>query len=143
MQEKEDKTQWPGGKMTFEDDFDAFLNECVTIVGMGHYYGGNIVDRGVYLRCHKEPDNEKDHEAIYVALPVIGKVGYIANNTFTVIKGTQSAGRIYDKVADVFFVKVLFQDSGKAVAKILRTDIESLNEQWKEQFFNPDLVKSH
>lgn len=119
----------------YAEDFDALLNECVTLVGMHHYYGGNQVKRGTYLRCHKEPKNDKDQEAIYAALPVIGKVAYLANNTFTVLKGTQSAGRVYDKVGPIFFVQVLFEQNDKAIAKVLKGETDDLNEKWRNQFF--------
>lgn len=125
-----------------ESVFNILEDECVTIVGMNHYYGGSIIERGVILRCEKEPDNEKDHEAIMVSLPVVKKVGYIANNTFTVKQGTQSAGRIYDKVADVFYVITLFCDDGTAIAKILREDEKVLEKRWREDFFNTEKKSS-
>lgn len=71
---------------------------CLTVTGMRHYYGTGIFHVGDILRCGKEPDNVYDAEAIQVALPVCGKVGYIANSPCTVAKGTLSAGRAYDRV---------------------------------------------
>lgn len=124
-----------------KNEIDTMLDECVTIVGMKHYFGGASVQKGSILLCKKEPDNEKDHEAITVNLPVIEKVGYIANNTFTVLKGTQSAGRIYDKVGDIFYVKVLFVDDGAAMGYVLRGDEKELELLWKKSFLEIEKEK--
>lgn len=116
--------------------YDVLTDECITITGMHHYCTEEIIDRGFILRCEKEPDNEKDHEAIFCALPVIKKIGYVANNTFTVLNGTQSAGRIYDKVGDIFYVEVLMKINGKAIAKVLHDDEKKLEKRWRDNFFN-------
>lgn len=121
-------------------DVDRALDECLTVVGLKHYYGGGMVERGTILLCKKEPENEKDPDAISVNLPVVEKVGYIANNTFTVLRGTKSAGRIYDKVGDSFYVKVLFVNDGVALGYVLRDDEEKLEAMWKSGFLE---IKSH
>ena len=119
---------------TGKNTLDTALDECVTIVGFKHYFGGGMVEKGSILLCKKEPDNEKDQEAISVNLPVVGKAGYIANNTFTVLRGTKSAGRIYDKVGETFYVKVIFRNDGVALGYVLRDDEKKLETRWKSGF---------
>ena len=46
------------------------------------------------------------------------KIGYVANSTKTVVRGTFSAGRIYDKMAYRHTVEVMFKlHDGKAIAR--------------------------
>lgn len=59
----------------------------VTVTGFANYYHKKPFAIGNVLICVKEPSNKYDSEAITVKLPIIGKVGYIANSpasTFTV-----------------------------------------------------------
>lgn len=67
-----------------------------TITGANHYYGCDFLKKGMKVRLIKEPDNEYDREAIRVELKGLGKIGYVANSTYTVIGGSRSAGRLYD-----------------------------------------------
>ncbi len=90
----------------------------VTIVGFSHYYGKEPFRIGTELTCIKKPDNVYDSEAIKATLPVIGTVGYVANGVNTKANGTSTAGRIYDKVGDVFTVKVMFTTSSKVIAQV-------------------------
>ena len=69
-----------------------------TVTGLKHYYGGDFFRRHMTVKLKKEPDNEYDREAIKVTVEGIGKVGYVANSTHTVIGDTMSAGRLYDKI---------------------------------------------
>ena len=55
-------------------------------------------------------------------MKTFGKVGYVGNSCRTVAKGTKSAGRIYDKVGDKFFVKVCFVTGGLVIAEVLKSD---------------------
>ena len=70
----------------------------VTVTGFANYY-------------HKKPF------AIGNVL-IIGKVGYIANSPASIAGGTLSAGRIYDKVEDKFFVRVMFTTQSKVICKV-------------------------
>lgn len=72
----------------------------VTITELQHYYGTKPFREGIYLVLQKEPDNEHDEEAIAVSLPLLGKVGYVANSPRSAESGTLSAGRLYDKIPD-------------------------------------------
>jgi len=60
------------------------------------------------LKLIKEPDNEYDREAIRVELPGLGKIGYVANSTYTVQGESISAGRLYDKIDDTATAIVKF-----------------------------------
>ena len=60
----------------------------------------------VYLK--KEKDNEYDKEAISVNLPGLGKIGYVANSSYTVLGESYSAGRLYDKISEEASGKVKF-----------------------------------
>lgn len=73
---------------------------------------------GNILTLVKEPDNYYDTEAIAVKLDD-EKVGYVANSTNTVVKGTMSAGRIYDKINDPQKVEVILIDKNNILARII------------------------
>lgn len=69
-----------------------------TITGLNFYYGPEIFKKGMEVKIIKEPDNRHDKEAIKVEIKGLGKVGYVANSTSTVLGDTMSAGRIYDRI---------------------------------------------
>ena len=72
----------------------------ITVTGTNHYYGLDFIEPKMTLKLVKEPDNEHDKEAIRVELPGLGKIGYVANSTYTVQGESISAGRLYDKIGD-------------------------------------------
>ena len=90
----------------------------ITITGFQHYYDKKPFAIGNLIRCCKEPDNCHDAEAIKCMLPMLGTVGYVANSTYTVAGGTMSAGRIYDRVGEKFYVRVLFTTSSKIICRV-------------------------
>lgn len=59
------------------------------------------------IRLEKEPDNEYDKEAIKVTYEGLGKIGYVANSSYTVIGESMSAGRLYDKIGDTAYLRVI------------------------------------
>ena len=91
----------------------------ITVTGFNHYYGKKPFSIGKRLRCSKEPDNAFDNEAIKVTMKEIGTVGYVANSPQTKADGTQSAGRIYDKVPHRFFAEVMFMTGSKIICRVL------------------------
>ncbi len=99
----------------------------ITITGTFKFHGNDIFKPGQIVRLEKEPDNPKDTEAIKVLLPGDVQVGYVANSVHTVVRGTHSAGRIYDKFEDEAFAKVLFVSDKIVIAKFLGWD-EKLSE---------------
>ena len=79
------------------------------------------------LKLVKDPNNHYDLEAIGVHMRYAGQVAYVANSTRTVIKGTMSGGRLYDKILDTDFAQVKFISNDSIIAKILTDDeIEEL-----------------
>ena len=77
-----------------------------TLTGTKHYYGKDFLKIGAKIHLEKEQDNEYDKEAIKVTYEGLGKIGYIANSSYTVIGDSMSAGRIYDKIGDTAKAKV-------------------------------------
>ena len=71
-----------------------------TIAGTNHYHGDDFMETGMPVLLEKEPDNEKDKEAIQVKMEGLGIVGYIANSWHSVLGESYSAGRLYDKIDD-------------------------------------------
>ncbi len=94
----------------------------ITIVGLSHYYGKKPFEIGRTVRLVKDKANNYDSEAILVELPVIGKIGYVANSTNTVYQGTYSAGRLYDKIGDTAFARVLVITHSSVIAEIVKMD---------------------
>lgn len=90
----------------------------VTITGLEHYYGKKPFKIGRKIKLVKEPENEYDSEAIAAVLPYIGKIGYVANSTYTVYGGTVSAGRLYDKVGDRAYGTVMFVTHTSAIVLV-------------------------
>jgi hypothetical protein len=90
----------------------------VTVTGFAHYYGKKPFAIGNVLICAKDPANKYDSEAIIVRLPIIGQVGFVSNSPYTMAGGTVSAGRIYDKVEDIFYIRVLFTTQSKIICRI-------------------------
>ena len=78
----------------------------------------NPLDVGNILTLVKEPDNNYDAEAIAVKLDD-EKIGYVANSTNTVVKGTMSAGRVYDKINDIQQAEVILIDKHAPLARII------------------------
>lgn len=80
----------------------------VTITGIDHYYGKKPFEIGRIVKLIKDKNNEYDKEAIAAYLPFIETIGYVANSTNTVYDGTISAGRLYDKIDDYTYARVMF-----------------------------------
>lgn len=66
----------------------------------------------------RERDNFYDAEDIAVRLDD-KNIGYVANSTNTVVKGTMSAGRVYDKINDIDKAEIIFIDKNNIIAKII------------------------
>lgn len=78
-----------------------------TLKGTKYYHGNEFLKPGMKLKLKKEPDNKYDKEAIVVKMEGLGKIGHVANSTYTVIGESMSAGRIYDKIGDTAKAKVV------------------------------------
>ena len=75
----------------------------ITLTGTKHYFGNDFLEKGMKIRLEKEPDNEYDKEAIKVTYEGLGKIGYVANSSYTVIGESMSAGRLYDKIGETAY----------------------------------------
>lgn len=107
----------------------------ITITGLSHYLGTKPFKIGRVVKLIKEKDNDYDSEAIRVELPYIDTIGYVANNIHTVYEGTDSAGRLYDKVGDISFAKVMFITHSSVIAKLLTKEEAQNLKKAEEDFF--------
>lgn len=94
----------------------------VTITGISHYYGKKPFEIGRIVKLIKDKKNECDKEAIAAYLPFIETIGYVANGVNTVYDGTISAGRLYDKIDDYAYARVMFVTHTSAIALVLDKD---------------------
>ncbi len=96
-----------------------------TIAGCDHYFGSDFMEKGMKVKLEKEPDNKYDKEAIQVKVKGLGKIGYVANSSFTVKGESMSAGRLYDKIGDKAKGKIMFVIDGGAVCRITATGLKN------------------
>ena len=89
-----------------------------TLTGEKHYYGNEFLKPGMKLILEKEPDNEYDKEAIMVKLEGLGKLGYVANSSYTVLGDSMSAGRLYDRIGKKAYGKVILVTPRGTLCKI-------------------------
>lgn len=99
----------------------------VTITGVSNYYNLRPYKVGKIVCLKKDFLNPHDECAIRVEVPYIGCVGYVANSPTTVYAGTFSADRIYEKVRDESFARIMFITRSSVIAKLL-SDEESIHE---------------
>ena len=99
-----------------------------TLTGTKYRYGSDFLERGMKLRLEKEPDNEHDREAIRVLLPGLGLIGYVANSIHTVIGESVSAGRLYDKIGDTAFAKVVLVTPSGTICKVCKKSLKENEE---------------
>ena len=105
---------------------------------MKDYLGLKPYKVGRIVKLCKEHNNEFDETAIRVELPFIDTVGYVANSTSTVYKGTFSAGRLYDKIGEEAFAEIMFVTHSSAIAILV--DPEEGEEDG--EFFEIDTVET-
>ena len=103
-----------------------------TINAVNMFHGIKPFKIGSIIKLVKEPENDYDMEAIRIELRYAGKSGYVANSVKTVAKGTYSAGRLYDKILDEDYAKVIFIIQDTIIAKILT------KEELTKEKNNPD-----
>ena len=96
----------------------------ITLTGTKHYFGNDFLEKGMKIRLEKEPDNEYDKEAIKVTYEGLGKIGYVA-----VIGESMSAGRLYDKIGDTAYAKVVLVTPVGTICKICKKSLKSEQEE--------------
>lgn len=89
-----------------------------TLTGTKYYHGKEFLKKGMQVFLVKEPDNEHDKEAIRVEMPGLGKIGYVANNPYTVIGDSISAGRMYEKMGKKATAKVKIVTPNGVICKL-------------------------
>lgn len=95
----------------------------ITVICFNKFHGKKIFKIGSILKLIKEPDNTYDAEAIRIEMRYAGKVGYLANSVKTVVRGTMSAGRVYDKINDeTAYAQVKFISNENVIARILEEE---------------------
>ena len=101
----------------------------ITITGTNFYYGLKPFNVGSIVKLEKEKTNEFDSEAIQVKMPYIDAVGYVANSPNTTFKGTYSAGRIYDRMGDFAYARIMFVTHSSAIALVLSEEVNGACEK--------------
>lgn len=105
-----------------------------TLTGCNHYFGTDLLEKGMTLKLKKEPENQYDHEAIMVKIKGVGKCGYVANSSYTVAGETMSAGRLYDKIGKKAKAKVVYVLPGGAICKVIdKKETKSIEEAIDEE----------
>lgn len=74
------------------------------------------------VKLVKDPDNEHDKEAIKVEMDGLGKIGYVANSTYSVLGDSMSAGRLYDRVRDVAYGVVKYVLPQGVLCEVIEKD---------------------
>lgn len=98
-------------------------DKFITVVCFNQFHGKKIFKIDSILKLIKEPENNYDSEAIRVEMRYAGKVGYLANSTRTVVRGTMSAGRLYDKIdGEESYAEVKFISNENVIARVLEED---------------------
>ena len=95
-----------------------------TITGTHHYFGMEFIKPDMEVKLVKDPDNKYDKEAIKVEMEGLGKIGYVANSTYSVLGESMSAGRLYDRVEDEAFGVVKYVLPQGVVCELMEKEIE-------------------
>ena len=91
----------------------------ITITRINDYIGVEMLRTGMELLMKKDTNNPYDDEAIHVYTNRNVKVGFVANSVCSVIRGTHSAGYVYQKIDDKTKCKVFFIGAEQAIAKLI------------------------
>ena len=95
----------------------------VTITGTHHYLGDEFLEKGTKVLLVKDPDNQYDHEAIRVEMEGLGKIGYVANSSYTVLGECFSAGRLYDRIGEKAVAKVKLPTPKGVICAVRQKDL--------------------
>lgn len=104
----------------------------ITVQSFNNLHGPKPLVLGGLVKLVKDPKNKYDTEAIVCEMRHYGKIGYVSNSVNTVIKGSMSGGRVYDKISDEYVAKIKFVFNDYALAKLLTT------EELTEEIKNPE-----
>ena len=73
--------------------------------------------------------NKTEFREIKVTYEGLGKIGYVANSSYTVIGESMSAGRLYDKIGDTAYAKVVLVTPAGTICKICKKSLKSEQEE--------------
>ena len=82
------------------------------------------MEKGIKLKLEKDPNNKYDKEDIKIIYEGLGLIGYVANSPYTVIGESISAGRLYDKIKNIAYAKVMVITDKGTICKICKKDLE-------------------
>lgn len=120
------------------NDSDIF----VTVTGLRFYYETRPFRIGTIVLLRKDPNNRNDPEAIAVEMPFANKVAYLANSVNTVIQGTFSAGRLYDRFDTYCYGEVRFITPSAVICRVHLTDPDgSLERRMRENPWRPSTTE--
>ena len=63
---------------------------------------------------------------IKVTCEGLGKIGYVANSSYTVMGESMSAGRVYDKIGDTAYAKVVLVTAAGTLCKICKKTLKNI-----------------
>ena len=112
----------------------------VTITGANHYYGLKPFKVGSVVKLVKDKHNGFDSEAIEAVMPFIDTVGFVANSPNTTFQGTYSAGRLYDRIGETAYARVMFVTHSSVIALVLPPETNSACSQMFEGKCEKDVV---
>ncbi|SHH04427.1 hypothetical protein SAMN02745245_00441 [Anaerosphaera aminiphila DSM 21120] len=101
-------------------------NLFITVTGLKHYKASELLEVGMKLICIKDYDNKYDQDAMVVVTEDMYIVGYVANSPHTVIKGTKSAGRVYDYFNLGAYLEVMFITKDASICRVINQDISDV-----------------
>ena len=90
-----------------------------TLTGTKHYFGNEFLKKGTKIRLKKEYDKE----VIKVTYAGLGKIGYVANSSYTVLGDSMSAGRLYDKIGKKAKAKVVLVTDHGTICSISKKSL--------------------
>ena len=91
----------------------------VTVAGLPNFHGQHPFDGNKYILIRKDPNNPYDSEAILAETMLWGPVGFVPGHPAARIKGTMSAGRLYDKMGERTIAKVRFSAENFAICSLV------------------------
>jgi len=104
-------------------------NDFITITNIKEYIEIGMIKIGEVLHLKKEPDNVYDMESIMVEDKNEIPIGHVANSVSSVVKGTHSAGYIYQSFKDSILCTVKFIYRDMIIAQLQTTQEETKNMQ--------------
>lgn len=104
-------------------------NDFITITNIKEYIEIGMIKIGEVLNLKKEPDNVYDMESIMVENKNEIPIGHVANSVSSVVKGTHSAGYIYQSFKDSILCTVKFIYRDMIIAQLQTTQEETKNMQ--------------